>query len=97
MSRLRCICGASSDDEKGRHWEDQPAQEEKSVDRLVAVADALPQVEARHQRLPLDRCRFGHFSGTLIPSKPVGRSTSTPIRMPKITTSVHLEPMYESL
>ena len=72
---------------------DERADEQDPVDRRVAVANSLAQVKAPENRA---RRLFGglvHFSGTRMPSRPVGLKTRTPIRMPKITTSVHLEPM----
>ncbi len=93
MGRLGDVGGAASAYKQADHREQQRREEEDAVDRLVAVPDPLPQVQPGHQRPPLDDDRLGHFSGTLIPRSPVGRNTSTAIRMPKIMTSVHFEPM----
>ena len=77
--------GIDGDDRKQEGDDDQDA-----VDRRIPVADSLPQVE---WPAAARGCRLAHFSGTRMPNRPVGLNTSTPMRMPKITTCVHLEPM----
>src|SRR5207302_369859 len=62
------------------------AQEEQSIDNQVAVGPAARQV-----RQPGLSARRAHFSGTRMPSSPVGRKTRTRIRMLKIQTSVSWE------
>src|SRR5438552_408372 len=91
VSGLGDVCGASARDEQGRQWKHQRAEDEDSVDRLVAIAHSFPQMEAGHQGAPFHGRRFAHFSGTRMPRRPVGLNTSTPIRMPQMTTSVHFE------
>ena len=70
----------------GGHGKDEGEDEQDAVDGRIPVADSIPQVEARENRR-------AHFSGTRMPSRPVGLKTRTPIRMPKTTTCVHFDPM----
>src|SRR5437868_2832667 len=98
MRGFRDVRGAAAGDVDVGHREDERGKQKDAVDGLVSVFDPLPQVESRQQGAPLAHgLRLAHFSGTRIPSRPVGRKTRTPIRMPKITTSVHFDPRYESL
>src|SRR5260370_28933653 len=52
----------------------------------------LPFPAGREEQVCSPGDRLAHFSGTRMPNKPVGRKTSTRIRMPKTNTSDHCCP-----
>ena len=82
----RCIDqgpATAAGDERRKEGEQDRSQEKQAED------DGIP-VGPSSRGKPVGGRRFGsaHFSGTRIPSSPVGRKTSTRIRMLKIQTSV---------
>ena len=82
------VCGVD-----GHHRKQERDDDQDAVDGRVSVTDPLPQVETPWRTAPAGSRGLTHFSGTRMPRRPVGLNTSTPMRMPKITTCVHLDPM----
>src|SRR2546421_5157212 len=69
----------------GETGKEQRADDEQGIDGSVAIAESA--LRPAHCQVGAQRSP-AHFSGTCIPRSPVGRKTSTRMRMAKIQTSV---------
>src|SRR5439155_21891776 len=85
---------APSGENRREEGKGQGAHEEQSIDDRIAVAPATCDGAQPRWTAPAGRA---HFSGTRMPSSPVGRKTRTRIKMLKIQTSVSWEVKYLSL